>query len=245
METYLAYFDILGFKDFIYNTAQDEIDFKFDCLLRDSQSSITDDKFISDLYGGLVPDLKQSRVNCLHVSDSIIFWTSGVSKEQFAHIIDVSNDFFQCCCVNQTFPVRGCIVKGIISFDPFTIKSQKELKFINSSIYGKALIDAYIKAELQEWAGCYIDKSVFEGIDEIEINALIASGKILKYPVPFKDQIVKEEFTIKMIGEKRDNISEIDVQKLFTQHLGNNPITTSIQKKLDNTLKYFKYIKQL
>src|SRR4051812_20316792 len=119
METYLAYFDILGFKDFIYNTSEEDIDLKFECLFRDSQSSCTGDILIDGPYGSLVPDLDKSKANCLHISDSVIFWTNGVSENEFHKIIDVCNDFFQSCCVHQTFPVRGCIVKGEINFNPF------------------------------------------------------------------------------------------------------------------------------
>jgi hypothetical protein len=245
METYLAYFDILGFKEYIFNTTEEDVSRKFEHLFRDSQRAQNGDAWITESHGGQVPDFRYSKANCLHISDSIIFWTSGVGDQHFTNIIEVCNDFFQCCCVNQLCPVRGCVVKGDISFDPFIINPQEEFKFINSSLYGKALIDAYLKAEAQDWAGCYIDKSAYDDISKNTIDNLITSGKLLSYPVPFKNGVVSNELTVKMIGPKRDNINVNDVENLFTKQINCNAITDSIQRKIDNTVQYFNHIKSL
>ncbi|MFP5043029.1 hypothetical protein [Parasediminibacterium sp. JCM 36343] len=78
-----------------------------------------------------------------------------------------------------TFPVRGCLVSSDIEFNPFNIPNNKGITFYNSSLYGQALIDAYMKAEFQDWAGCYIDRSALAKIDDAQlIESYICKKKI-------------------------------------------------------------------
>ncbi|MEO6150432.1 MAG: hypothetical protein ABIN95_04020 [Mucilaginibacter sp.] len=245
METYLAYFDILGFKSYINNTSSDDVIFRFECLFRDSQSAIAQQSYINDSYGGLVPNKDLFKANCLHISDSIIFWTNGSETEDFIALVDICNNFFQSCCVNLTFPLRGCIVKGQIEFLPFTVQNKNRNTFINSSLYGKALIDAYLKAENQDWAGCYVDRSAYQNIDDEIINKLITNGSILRYNVPIKNGESSMEYTIKLIGKNYNNINEDDLITLFTTQLNCQFITEKIQQKIDNTLKYLRHIKKV
>ena len=56
METFIAFFDILGFKEFIHNNNLEEAKRLFGHLLRETQTAISGEKFI-DLNLGIVPDL--------------------------------------------------------------------------------------------------------------------------------------------------------------------------------------------
>jgi hypothetical protein len=147
------------------------------------------------------------------------------------------------------FPVRGCLVLGEIEFNPFNIPIQNNFTFINSSLYGCGLIEAYKKAESQDWAGCYIDKSAVESVDELVIIDLIENGKIVYYPVPKKDGTNIYEHTISIIDYNINNVAFRNLAKgiesLFTHHMKDNPIDDSVRKKMFNTIKFLVSFKSL
>ncbi len=182
MERFLAYFDILGFKEFMENNADEYIDRFIHNLFRDSQSAVSGDNYVDGGPGIYVPDLSKSNIHCIHISDSIIFWTEDISEESFNVIINCSA-FFLNRSLQATFPVRGCIVAGKITFEPSVIKNKKGITFYNSLLYGKALIEAYLKAEFQDWAGCYIDKSATSKFDQSVISKLIYDKKNVNFNI--------------------------------------------------------------
>jgi len=185
MECFLAYFDILGFKEFVDNNNEEYVDKFIHNLFRDSQSALSGDNYIDCSPYRYVPDLSKASVHSIHISDSIIFWTEDVSLESFKNIVECASLFLK-RSIYVTFPVRGCIVAGNITFEPVLIKNQKGITFHNSLLYGKALIEAYLKAELQDWAGCYIDKTASSRVEDQIISDLIYANTVVYYPIPFK-----------------------------------------------------------
>ncbi|MEO5570673.1 MAG: hypothetical protein ABIT08_14495, partial [Bacteroidia bacterium] len=77
METFIAFFDVLGFKEFIFNNTLDIVKDKFNLLLTESETAVSSEKFVQKVSGSYEPDLTKQKVNCIHISDSIIFWTNG------------------------------------------------------------------------------------------------------------------------------------------------------------------------
>jgi hypothetical protein len=67
--------------------------------------------------------------------------------------------------MQTTFAVRGAIGHGDFEFNPFQIRGHGDTRFFNSSLYGKALVDIYVKAENQDWAGCFIDDTALNVLD--------------------------------------------------------------------------------
>lgn len=245
MTTYIAYFDILGFKEFIMNNEKAYVDRNFQHIFRESQTAVSGEKYIDYNYG-FAPDLNQAEVNCLHFSDSIIFWTIDNSEESFRKIIDVCYTFYW-RCMQTTFPVRGCIVLGDIEFHPFQIQGKNGAKFFNSSLYGKGLIDAYQKAESQDWAGCFIDKSAIGSVKDEIIYDLLYKNKIVYYAVPLKDGSTSYEHTIRIIGSRLNNVAfrnlSKGVERLFTHHMSGKPLTESVIRKMNNTIKFLDYFR--
>ncbi len=245
MEVFLAYFDVLGFKEFIDNSKPEIRERLMNNLMRDSQLAMTQDKTVE--HGGvLIPDLSQAKVHCLHVSDSIVFWTDGLSAENFSDIV-LCSSLFLMRCIQMTFPVRGCIVAGEISFSPFTIKNENS-HFYNSSLYGKALIDGYLKAESQDWVGCYIDRSAISKVEEKHVDELIYSNRIVYYPVPFKDGTSSYEYALRTIPRTINNVYFKNLAKsiveVFERHTNGKPLPDSVRQKLTNTIKFYDYFRQ-
>lgn len=237
---------MLGFKEFIENNEKVYVERNIQHIFRESQTAISGDTFIQDGLGKIVPDLDKAEINCMHFSDSIIFWTNDTLSESFKKIVDVCYNFYW-RCMQSSFPVRGCLVFGDIEFRPFQIKSTGGATFYNSSLYGKGLIDAYLKAESQDWAGCYIDKSAIKTVEEDVIYDMIYANKVVYYPVPLKDGTQSFEHTIRIIGGSLNNVAfrnfAKEIERIFTHHMNGKSITESVIRKQNNTLKFLDYFR--
>lgn len=247
MKTFIAFFDILGFKEFIYNNDLSEVKRLFDQLLRDSQIAISGQKYIQINPGMTAPDLKHQKVNCLHVSDSIIFWVINDSEDDFKNLVEVCYSFYW-RSLQSTFPLRGCLTYGDIEFKPFTIENENGAEFYNYSLIGKGLVDAYIKSDNIEYAGCILDETAVNKAGSSIINNLIHKQKICIYKVPHKNE-ENYEYVFRPI---KGDISDIafgntvnDIKRLFTYaskaELKNMP--ESVKKKLNNTIDFFGFFK--
>lgn len=246
MQTYLAFFDILGFKEFIYNS-DSEIRLRLmNNLIRDSQMALSLGKSVPRPGGGLMPDLSGTNIQCLHISDSIVFWTENISVEIFIELVKCSAYFLR-QCMQITFPVRGCIVAGEIDYTPFVLKNKKGVEFQNSSLYGKALTDAYLKAEAQDWVGCYVDRSAVATVDDKIINDLIYANQLVYYPVPLKDGSANYEFVIRTINKTINDVFLKNLAKgaeeMFHRHMNGEPLPESVRRKLTNTIKFYNYFR--
>jgi hypothetical protein len=247
MQTYLAFFDILGFKEFISNADSEIRSRLMNNLIRDSQSALSLGKTVPRPGGGLMPDLSSTNIQCLHVSDSIVFWTDNVSTETFLELVKCSAYFLR-QCMQITFPVRGCIVAGEIDYKPFTLRNKKGVEFQNSSLYGKALTDAYLKAEAQDWVGCYVDRSAVSTVDDKIINDLIYANELVYYPIPLKDGSANYEFVIRTVNKTINDVflknPAKGAEEMFHRHMNDQQLSESVRRKLTNTIKFYDYFRE-
>lgn len=90
------------------------------------------------------------------------------------------------------FPSRGCIVYGDLWYKPFDSNNQRGGQYMLNMIYGKALVEAYEKAEAMSWAGCELDKSAIDYAKTLgDINQLLEEYTMV-YDIPFKTKDRKE-----------------------------------------------------
>jgi hypothetical protein len=246
MKTFLAFFDVLGFKEFIFNNEMQYTREMFMLLLQDSQTAVSGEKCI-ETNMGMAPDLQNQKVNCLHVSDSIIFWTDSDTEDDFAELVKVCYSFYW-RSLKTTFPIRGCLVYGEIDFSPFTIDNRNGKKFYNYSLFGKGLIDGYLKAESINYAGCFIDETAIEKVSDTLVNDLIYAQKICYYKVPFKDGSSSYEHVFRpVIGEHNDvsfRNSAKEIKRLFTNHINEQKLSASVILKMNNTIDFLEYFRE-
>lgn len=248
MKTFIAFFDVLGFKEFIYNNELDEAKRLFNHLLRDSQTAISGEKYIQINSGMIVPDLKNQKVNCLHVSDSIIFWTNNNTEEDFKDLVEVCYSFYW-RSLQATFPLRGCLTYGEIDFNPSTIKNDNGIDFYNYSLIGKGLVDAYLKSDNIEYAGCLLDELAIEKVSDSLINDLIYDQKICMYKVPYKKGENYEHVFRPIKGDHNDvsfrNTAE-SIKRLFTyaSKTEMTSMTKNVKKKLNNTIDFISFFRE-
>lgn len=188
-ERFLAFFDILGFKNLIQNNDLDKVL----SLMKESFLPVL--KFTNKIYTENGLPLSEQLVNYLQFSDSIVFYTEGSLKEEFARLIHVAKVFIYSCLVTG-IPVRGSITHG---------EFYKE----NDLFFGKALVEAYEKGEAQQWVGAFINQNCVNYAEEHfpgSIDFLLEKGYLVIGDIPVKNGVINEQYIINWANEDFLNI---------------------------------------
>lgn len=222
MATFLAYFDLLGYKKFIENNTPEHLDLRTNHFARNIEMAISLDlPLVQTPSGKTVPDISRSRLNCLNFSDTVVLWTKGESLEEFIELFKVAfgyNNFN----VLHDFPSRGCIVYGDLWYKPYNQKNPEGGLYALNMIYGKALIDAHLKAENMSWAGCIVDQSAITKAMTLGNIDKLLSDHTLEHNVPYKnngEEIRKIEVALKLFKGETPIIEHYaeGIAKAFTQ----------------------------
>jgi hypothetical protein len=187
MANFLAYFDLLGYKKFIENNTAEHLDYRTNHFARNIERALSLDhtNLPSKHSGGAISDISHSTLNCLTFSDTVILWTNTNTLQDFEEILKVAHKYNQ-FNVTLDFPSRGCIVYGDIWYKPFDSNNQRGGQYMLNMIYGKALVEAYEKAEAMSWAGCVLDESAIEYSKKLgNIDDLLSEYTML-YDIPYK-----------------------------------------------------------
>ncbi len=241
MSQFIAYFDYLGFKEFIENN---DLSYQKKIMgnnFRDIENALGQGKF-KPASAGVVADLSRSTINCMNFSDTVVFWTNDDSDESLKAIIDVSHKFnWQATLF--FFPARGAVVYGEIVHVDYKETSGAGGSYNLNSLYGKGLVRAYQKAESQNWSGTVLDASF---IDELIRRGLDPEDYLKPYAkrfkIPYKNApILPEEFAYCLItGDLNDeafaNYSQ-GIRENFANH-NKSVDSSSVQEKLENTIGF-------
>lgn len=251
MNRFIAYFDYLGYKQFIENN-----DFKETCRImgfnyRDMEHALGQGKR-ADTPLGKIADLAGSQIKCINFSDTVIFFTVDTSDSSLVEILKVSY-LFNWKSIIYTFPVRGSLTYGEMKYVDHQRGEGEYGKVFNiNSVFGKGLVNAHYKAEAQEWAGTVIDSSFTSEIEKRGYNLqefLFPYAK--KFKVPYSKKIVEyieDEYVLKIVEEQLDektfkNVSQ-RIRENFAQY--NKSIADDrVQQKISNTLQFLEsyYVK--
>ena len=201
-EVYIAYFDLLGFKKFIENNTETCIDTRMGHIFRDMGLSLTLENIKPSPTNpnNLIPDIDQAKVNCVNISDTIIYWTNDLNIDSLYYLFLVSFLFNQ-HCNKDNFPVRGCLSKGVINHVMGHNDLSNNFLYAIQCLYGKGLVKAHIKAESQNWAGTVIDQVVIDDLNNSQYSKSFETY-CLKYQIPYKKNISNpKEYAFKLIKE--------------------------------------------
>ncbi|MFZ1806180.1 MAG: hypothetical protein WAU36_03105 [Cyclobacteriaceae bacterium] len=167
-EKFVAFFDVMGFKDFVYTHPHSEVEERILSLSNFIEVVNSD---LPSPIGGL-PSLNHYLKSIL-VSDSIILCSKGDTEKDFLCIVAAAGALLS-GCIEYDIPIKGAISHGM-----FTCNSVK-------SIYvGKPLINASMIEESLEFYGCVIDHCVERKIETLGIEKFYNQLPALK--VPTKD----------------------------------------------------------
>ncbi len=250
-KSYVAFIDILGFKDLVNNNTHEELEkiYKksFEINLQLSLSNglykIVKDNQDKNIT---VADISNSKINSLMISDSIILWTDNISMKNFIDMLIVVRNLLNNGFIFGT-PLRGAISLGNLSFLQTDITS--EIKYVQNSLIGKGLIKAYLIESGQNWAGCIIDSDCIENYqfqfnqiddkkDIADIEYLEQKNVLIKYNVPYKTGEIKENYVVNWF--RNDAVDEKLIRNSFKQH-NKNINNWDVENKIKNTLEFYSF----
>lgn len=241
-EVYLAYFDFLGFKEFILNNDDDTLSRRMSHIYRDIEMALSKRDTYSPKNGVVYYDISNSKINCLNISDTVIFWTSDTDADSLKELIEVAYNFNR-FNILYNFPVRGSIIKGKIKPINDYAKSEQGATYTVSSLYGEGLVRAHIKAESQNWAGTVIDSDILKKFNNLEEAQDFLQPFAIKYTVPYKTNSgnSEKEYVLKLVrgvlnDESRENITKNIIGRFEADNKKFD--SESVQSKIQNTLDF-------
>lgn len=241
MKKFIAYFDYLGYQKFIENCEPERLMERIGHILRDVEMAMGNGQYNQSPRGHLIADTSTSRVNCLTISDTVIFSTQDDSIESLREILEVAKKFnYQSIFLNM--PVRGVIVYDQYEMISSQNRNPQGAIYSANMIYGKGLVYAHVKAESLNWAGTVVDDSVINRINEFEdVNGFLNPyAKI--FPVPYKvEPYVRNEYALKLLvdGQNKASIENKSNNVLASFARDNKPVDSERVKALiNNTLEF-------
>lgn len=246
MKRFIGYFDLLGYKEFILNNDTAEVRRRLEHVLQTIESSLGRGIYEDAAGGAYVADLKNSSIQCLNISDTIMFWTKDDSKESLEEFLDVCYKFNLGMNTYQ-FPVRGTMVYEEIEMIRGAHNSKAGGMYNINTMYGKGLINAHLKCEGQMWAGTVVDKSLEDFIVNTTGGTSVLEPIAIKYMVPYKkapeNQI--EEYALRLVSKPLNEIAFKnlcrDLDDIFKRD--NKGMGGTAPQKLENTLIFAEQFK--
>jgi hypothetical protein len=243
--TIVAFLDILGFKNLVYNSEHSKLIKVYQNLLLPIVQISSSLGKVKVIENGAVADTSKAVVNSIVVSDNIILWTPDASKISFDNIVSVVL-ILLVSSIYTGIPLRGSISMGPLSMISETNKIDNKLFWNISAVFGKSLVDAYNLEKDQQWSGCIIDKRLYNDNKDPELERfeyLKKSDKVMIYNVPFKCKGKYIEISHYAIDWPRGNEpppTENMVRNAFSLH--NKSIEDEdVKIKIENTIKFLNY----
>jgi hypothetical protein len=242
---FLAYFDYLGFKDFIEKNEPEYQKKIVNNIFRDIEGALGQGKVVETEHG-YIADLSDLRINCINFSDTVIFWTDANGVDNLNDLLGVALRF-NWTCIDYFFPVRGCIVFDDIIHYKFDHVSKKGGTYGVNSIIGKGLVKAHQKAESQNWAGTVIDDTILKYLEDVAVNVdEFLSPYAKPYKVPYhSDMDNEEEWVLHLVtskGKMHDEAFQNMCRNITENFAAHNKRTdsASVQIKLKNTIAFLR-----
>lgn len=143
---YVAFFDILGFSNWIETAGSKEV-FVYtrgflNLMIRSSMPK-------SVVNPDMSVDLEQSNISYINFSDSIVYYSLDDSYEAFRTMLRICAQLMNIVICGPTRMIRGALSHGEFYADPE-----------NNAYVGRALIDAYRLEEAQDWLSVSLHSSI-------------------------------------------------------------------------------------
>jgi len=213
---YVGFFDIMGFKDLVYNNDHDFVKIKMDKL-----HEIVQEINLNNPEG--LPHLFKS-IKVVIFSDSILFITNDNSDVSLKYLL-LNASWFIAKCFKENIPIKGALSYGI-----FTANFNKSLFF------GKSIIDAFLLQEELYMYGALIDCKIQKKMKEYN---LLEIKWVKQVTVPFKGGNATH-YVINWLEPIKDN-STVDI----TEGLNKFYLSSSgvVRKYIDNTISILNSLK--
>lgn len=223
---FVAFLDILGFKDLVLRKSHDEIY----SLLKET-SSIKETVQKTTGLSDFTKEFKDSEVHIVNFSDSIAIFSKNDSLENFNYFVLAVRWVFT-KSIKVGLPMKGSFSHGIVSIN------RKENIF-----FGQPIIDAYLMEEDINYMGVVAHNSIDAFINENKEDC----SKLFNQKIIFEDKTTLKcgnlvhlnlnWFSIMKVGDYNDLKSLIENYRLNAS--GN------ARKYIDNTLEMLEKVKHL
>jgi len=232
---FVAFLDILGFKNLVMNNTISSLFQVYDQFLKRMENS----KTFSELSYSH-ESFRNSIINSLFVSDSLILWTEDFSQISLYKLTGLVS-----MLIAESF-LQGTPVRGAIDLGEIAVRTT----WTNQTIVGKGLTNAYESEESQEWAGCLVSERCIEQFnkladiqDGLKNDYLFDINLLIHYPIPVKGEQSKNNAAVNWtyLINKEFLSKEIIAESFNKYNKDSNDNRT--QKKIDNTLKFYDFTK--
>ena len=253
METkYIAFLDILGFKDLIENNEINVLDKLYDELQESLMHcfSFANAEHLMKENKDEDAGIEENNLNSLIISDSIIIWTDDDSQRSFVNLIFTIR-YLLYRSILSGFPLRGGLSCGELIVKSGSHAQSPKINSY-STILGKGLTRAYLIENVSEWSGCTIDEKCIdhfnsklesESEDTADLSFLEEMDFVKTYKVPFKSGEIKKCVTINWTHIGVGALDSKKIRESFSKH--NKKVTDwSVENKIRNTLKFFNSAKK-
>ena len=224
-KSFIALFDILGFKDLIRN---DHLEDVYKVFLR-VNNLINDTKEMAEHLEAL---FESKVVTVLNYSDTFLIYSLDISDIEQNRIDKVFQAVLAACdslfiAANENrLPIRGSITVGdiIVSGDV---------------VIGKPIVDAYEMERQQEWIGCRISRKALEYISNEAIDEHTKELTIIEYEIPCKSGDVERMLAYNWTGSRpfrEGNFSILNKR---------DRVDWAVERKHRNTWEFIKHLKSI
>ncbi len=217
---YVAFFDILGFKEMVFRNSHASVKKKL-MVLHD----------IVDLYQDTTNERIKEKPQARHpvkiamFSDSLVLFSSDNSLESLKEIL-VASQYINTLALVNKIPIKGALSYGTVTAD-----------FTNSVFFGKAIIDAFLLQDELLLYGAILHHSIEKRINDI--NFKNKPEFYASYCCPLKLGNVNHLLVM------LDPNFILSRDKKGKGIIGFNEISSGHQRKyVDNTVKYFEHIQK-
>ena len=213
-ERFVVYFDVMGFKDFVYRNDHSTVSE----LMNKLCSHIGDaKKWFCSGENGNVPDSDFEKILPVMFSDTVLFITNGNT------IKDARSAMLTAAAFLHDMFKKGIPVKGALSYGTFSIDINK------SMFFGRPLIDAYLLAEETYFYGSVIHHTAEVKFDEFDDDFL--KKIVSRSQIPMKKGMVMHSYADWTVA--LDNSLEDLINPLYKTVSGN------IRRYVDNTMSTY------
>jgi hypothetical protein len=167
---YVAFFDIMGFKDFVYRNNHKDVKKRLEIFTKFKEQVAN----LRKRDGDSPNPIGFEKISAATFSDSLLIVTDSNSSNELVCLITLMSNIFRNAFESQ-IPLKGALAYGEFTAD-----------FEESIFFGRPLIDAYELAEDLEFYGTAIHHTAESKIPIEDKQKWIESGDLLLTPIPIK-----------------------------------------------------------
>jgi hypothetical protein len=234
---YVAFLDVLGFKSLVANNTIDSLFhiYKEFLTTMDFSKLFSDSSYKSD-------SLRNTIVDSLFISDSLILWTEDFSQNSLFKLSGLVSMLIAESLLIGT-PIRGAIDMGEIAVGT---------SWTNKTIVGKGLTNAYQSEESQEWAGCLVSERCLDQFNKLsdlkgalKENFLLDIDLLVRYPIPLKKKQHQTNIAVNWpYLLKKESLSKKIITESFLK-FNKTSNDCGTRRKIRNTIKFYDFVKNM